>query len=134
MRVLVVEDDRDSREGLRELLQVWGHSVEVAESGAEAIEKAIACRPEVALIDIGLPEMDGYEVALRIREAVGETPIFLIALTGLTGSEDRQRAFESGFNAHLSKPIHPASLSAVLTSRGPTLGGAEPEKPGAAVM
>jgi CheY-like chemotaxis protein len=134
VRVLVVEDDKDSREGLRELLEVWGHSVEVAESGAEAIEKATSSRPEIALIDIGLPEMDGYQVALRIREAVGETPMFLIALTGHTGYEDRQRAFESGFNAHLSKPISTAKLAAVLTSRGPTLASAEPEKPGTAVM
>lgn len=132
-RVLVVEDDRDSREGLRELLEVWGHSVDVAANGGEAIEKAIARRPEIALIDIGLPDLDGYQVALRIREALGSTPILLIALTGRTGLEDRQRAFESGFNAHLAKPISPEKLSSVLMSRGSGVASAGPENAGATV-
>ena len=133
VRVLLVEDDRDSREGLRELLEVWGHSVDVAASGGEAIEKAIERRPQIALIDIGLPEIDGYQVALRIREALGSAPIVLIALTGRTGLEDRQRAFESGFNAHLSKPISPEKLSSVLMSRGSGVASAGAENTGSEV-
>ena len=105
-RVLIVEDDRDSREGLRELLQVWGHFVEVAQDGTEGIEKALETRPGVALIDIGLPGLDGYEVAHRIREAFGQRPIFLVALTGYVDSEAGRRAAESGFDAHLPKPIN----------------------------
>ena len=115
VRILVVEDDPDSREGLRELLEVWGHSVEVAESGGEGIEKALRGRPEIALIDIGLPEIDGFEVAQRIREAIGESPMILVALTGYAGAEDRRRALESGFDAHLAKPINAEKLSSLLT-------------------
>jgi signal transduction histidine kinase/DNA-binding response OmpR family regulator len=117
-RVLIVEDDRDSREGLRELLEVWGHHVEVAEDGAAGIEKAIAISPRVALIDIGLPGLDGYAVAQRIREAFGERPIILIALTGYVGSEENRRARESGFDAHLAKPINTEKLSSLLSEAG----------------
>ena len=118
LRVLVVEDDKDSREGLRELLQVWGHSVEVAEDGAQGIEKAIENPPGIALIDIGLPGLDGYQVALRIREALGERPITLVALTGYADSEDRLRARESGFDAHLPKPINADKLITLLKGKG----------------
>ncbi len=117
-RVLIVEDDKDSREGLRELLQVWGHFVEVAEDGAQGIEKAIENPPGIALIDIGLPGLDGYQVAHRIREAFGERPIILVALTGYAESEDRLRARESGFDAHLPKPINAEKLNSLLTRTG----------------
>jgi CheY-like chemotaxis protein len=114
-RVLIVEDDKDSREGLRELLQVWGHFVEVAEDGAQGIEKAIENPPGIALIDIGLPGLDGYQVAHRIREAFGERPIVLVALTGYTDMDDRRRARESGFDAHLPKPINAEKLNSLLS-------------------
>ena len=114
-RILVVEDDRDSREGLRSLLEVWGHAVEVAGSGVEGIEMALQQRPEIALIDIGLPGLDGYEVAGRIREALGRAEIFLVALTGYAGEEDRERALASGFDAHLSKPVNASKLSSLLS-------------------
>jgi CheY-like chemotaxis protein len=113
-RVLIVEDDRDSREGLRELLEVWGHRVDVAEDGAAGIEKAIEISPRIAIIDIGLPGLDGYAVAQRIREAFGERPIILIALTGYVGSEDHRRARESGFDAHLAKPVNVEKLNSLL--------------------
>ncbi|HEU5249428.1 MAG TPA: response regulator [Thermoanaerobaculia bacterium] len=113
-RVLVIEDDGDSREGLRNLLQVWGHDVDVAEDGARGIEKAVERRPNVALIDIGLPGMDGYAVASRLRELLGREEIFLIAVTGYSQAEDRRRATESGFDAYLSKPINYSRLSSLL--------------------
>ena len=113
-RVLVIEDDGDSREGLRNLLQVWGHDVDVAEDGVQGIEKAVEQRPRVALIDIGLPGMDGYAVASRLREILGENEIFLIAVTGYSSEEDRERAADSGFDAHLSKPINYSRLSSLL--------------------
>jgi CheY-like chemotaxis protein len=83
----------------------------VAVTGAE---KAVERRPRVALIDVGLPGMDGYAVALRLRELLGENEIFLIAVTGYTGQEDRQRAADSGFDAHLSKPINYSRLSSLV--------------------
>ena len=118
-RVLIVEDDRDSREGLRELLEVWGHRVDVAEDGAAGIEKAIAISPRIAIIDIGLPGLDGYAVAQRIREAFGDRPIVLIALTGYVGTEDHRRARESGFDAHLAKPVNAEKLNLLLAGAGP---------------
>jgi len=114
-RVLVVEDDGDSREGLRHLLEVWGHDVIVAEDGSAGIEKAMERRPDIALIDVGLPGMDGYAVAGRLRELLGNDQIFLIALTGYAEPEDRLRALESGFHAHLTKPINYSLLSSLLT-------------------
>jgi CheY-like chemotaxis protein len=116
-RVLIVEDDKDSREGLRELLQIWGHAVDVAQDGTEGIEKAVELQPGIALIDIGLPGLDGYQVAHRIREAFGQRPIFLVALTGYVDSRDRQRASESGFDAHLPKPINADKLNSLLLAR-----------------
>ena len=114
-RVLVVEDDGDSREGLRSLLEVWGHEVHVAEDGIRGVEEALARRPDVALIDVGLPGMDGYQVATRLSEVLGDGSIFLIALTGYAQPEDRQRAYDAGFHAHLSKPINYAKLSSLLS-------------------
>ena len=115
-RVLVIEDDVDVREGLRHLLEIWGHHVEVADTGARGVEKAIENPPQIALIDIGLPEIDGYEVARRIRRAHGRDVIFLVAVSGYTGAAERQRALESGFDAELPKPINIAVLQSLLQS------------------
>jgi len=117
-RVLIVEDDGDAREGLKSLLEMWGHEVSVAEDGPRGIERALADRPDVALIDVGLPGMDGYQVALRLAEVLGEHSIFMVALTGYAAPEDRSRAFESGFHAHLAKPINYAKLSTLLSQEG----------------
>jgi signal transduction histidine kinase/CheY-like chemotaxis protein len=108
-RILLIEDNADVREGLRLLLQETGHCVEAAEDGERGVAAAIAFAPEVALIDIGLPRMDGYSVAGRIREALGNR-VVLVALTGYGLPEDRVRAREAGFDAHIPKP---ASLGAI---------------------
>jgi len=94
-RILLVEDNPDGRETLQLLLQVWGHRVDVAEDGKQGLQKALSRRPEVALVDIGLPEMDGYEMAQGVRAALGRQ-IFLIAMTGYGQPHDRWRAFEAG--------------------------------------
>ena len=118
-RVLVVEDDVDSREGLRHLLEIWGHDVDVADTASSGVEKAIAGRPDVVLIDIGLGHEDGYSVARRIREALGSNGTYLVAITGYAAPEDRRRALESGFDAHVGKPIDFEQLSSLLASRIP---------------
>jgi len=118
-RVLVVEDDGDSREGLRQLLEIWGHPVDVAEDGSQGIEKALERPPDVALIDIGLPDVDGYQVARRLKESLAGHDLFLVALTGYVEPADRARAAESGFDAHLGKPVDPSKLSTLLASRRP---------------
>ena len=129
VRILVVEDDLDSREGLKNVLEIWGHSVDVAESGAAGVEKALRDRPGVVLIDIGLPEIDGYEVALRIRRTLGTREIFLVALTGYADAQARQRAIDSGFDAHVSKPVDFGKLSNLLAVRVASAAGDGAETP-----
>ena len=111
--VLIVEDNADSRETLRTLLSLWGHQVDVADTGPHGVEKALSSPPEVALVDIGLPDLDGYQVAEQVR-ARGRDDIFLIALTGYGQQEDRRRALNAGFNAHLVKPVDPKELARLL--------------------
>ena len=115
LHVLIVEDNEDGRESLRELLELWGHQVSSAGSGPEGIEMAFAIRPEVALIDIGLPGLDGNEVARRIRSILDEEEISLIAMTGYGQPEDRRRALQAGFDRYLVKPVDPAVLAQLLS-------------------
>lgn len=120
--VLLVEDNADAREALRALLELDGYGVEAAADGIRALEIVRARSPDIALIDIGLPGVDGYEVARRIRTLETPQPA-LIALTGYSQPEDRQRAMEAGFDAHLVKPVDPAELARVLaTVRAPGRG------------
>jgi len=118
LHILVVEDNEDGRESLRELLEIWGHEVSVAGSGPEGVEMAFSVRPEVALVDIGLPGMDGNEVARRIRSILGVSEISLIAMTGYGQPEDRRRALQAGFDRYLVKPVDPAVLSQLLSEAG----------------
>jgi CheY-like chemotaxis protein len=113
--VLVIEDDADGRETLKTLLQLAGHRVEIAQDGPHGVAKALEVRTQVALIDIGLPEMDGYDVARTLRRELGEE-ILLIAMTGFGHSEDRRLALEAGFDAHLTKPVDFEELSRLLSS------------------
>jgi CheY-like chemotaxis protein len=112
--ILVVEDNADARESLQMLLESAGHSVTVAANGATGVECALKHRPSLALVDIGLPDIDGYEVARRIVSAAPD--IHLIALTGYGRDEDKERAREAGFDAHLVKPIEMAALESVMES------------------
>ena len=112
-RVLVVEDNADGREMLRLLLTMVGYDVEVARDGVEGVELALRDRPQVAVIDIGLPRLDGYQVARRLRATLGPD-IFLITHTSHGRPEDRQRALEAGFDVHLVKPVDPGELFAWL--------------------
>jgi len=122
--VLVVEDGADNRETLQELLEALGHEVHTAVDGVDGVERAIALRPEVALVDIGLPRLDGFEVAHRVRAELGPA-IFLVALTGYGQPEDRARALAAGFDMHFTKPMDLDALDRTLaalpadTARGP---------------
>jgi signal transduction histidine kinase/ActR/RegA family two-component response regulator len=111
--VLIVEDGPDARNALGRLLELWGHHVELAEDGTRGVERAIASHPEVALIDIGLPGLNGYEVARRVRQVLGDK-IRLIALTGYGQPDDHARTREAGFDQHLVKPVNPKLLSRLL--------------------
>ena len=112
--VLIIEDHDDAREALRALLELEGYTVEAAASGPLGLDLARERSPEVALIDIGLPGVDGYEVARRIRTFTGPRP-YLIALTGYGQPEDVKRAIDAGFDAHLLKPVDPDALAHVLS-------------------
>lgn len=112
-RVLLVEDQPDGREMLRLILELLGNHVEVAADGLEGLNKALAFRPEVGILDIGLPQLDGYQLARKIRESLG-ADVFLIALTGYGSAEDRRRALDAGFNIHLTKPADPAELTRLV--------------------
>ncbi|HET8539910.1 MAG TPA: ATP-binding protein [Anaeromyxobacter sp.] len=118
-RVLVVEDNRDSAEMLRLVLELDGHEVEVAASAADAVARTRAFLPDVVLCDIGLPDRDGYEVARDIRALPELAGVRLVALTGHALPEDQRRASEAGFEAHLGKPVSPEELERVLRVMGP---------------
>lgn len=113
-RVLLIEDGADARRVMQRLLRLWGHEVEVAENGTEGVRKAIALRPEVALVDLGLPGLDGYEVARQIRSKL-DSSVYLVALTGYGQPEDRLRTTAAGFDVHLVKPVEPATLRRLLS-------------------
>ncbi|HEV8310403.1 MAG TPA: ATP-binding protein [Methylomirabilota bacterium] len=114
-RILLVEDHQDAREALRWLLEAEGHEVTMAADGHSAVELALATRPDVVLVDIGLPGLDGYEVARRLRAAANGRDLRLIALTGYGQPADRTRAREAGFDAHLVKPVDADQLARLLT-------------------
>jgi signal transduction histidine kinase len=113
-RVLIVEDNTDGRESLARLLELIGHEVAAAPNGAEGLRLAAATRPQVALIDIGLPDLSGYEVARRLKETPEGARMSLIALTGYGKEEDRARALASGFDEHLTKPVALERLERLL--------------------
>jgi PAS domain S-box-containing protein len=115
-RILVVEDNDDARESLRLLLEGLGHRVLATGDGAEGLALAAAHHPEVALIDIGLPGLDGYEVARALRATPTGKTMTLIAVTGYGQADDRQRSKEAGFDAHLVKPVSQALLSSLIAA------------------
>jgi CheY-like chemotaxis protein len=113
--ILIVEDNADARDALCMLLELDGHVVAAAAEGIEALEIARAKDPDIALVDIGLPGIDGYEVARRVRAHHPRRP-FLIALTGYGQPEDRRRATEAGFDSLLVKPVDPSALAELLAT------------------
>jgi CheY-like chemotaxis protein len=118
-RVLVIDDNVHAAESLALIVKLWGHETRVAHSGHEALEIAVAYRPEVVLLDIGLPEMDGYTVARSRRAIPGRENALLVAITGYGRDEDRLRAREAGFDHHLVKSLDLDALETLLvTHRG----------------
>jgi CheY-like chemotaxis protein len=113
--ILIIEDHDDAREALRALLELEGHRVDAVATGPRGLEIAREGHLDIALIDIGLPEVDGYEVARRMR-ALGSRCPYLIALTGYGQPDDIRRAHDAGFDSHLLKPVDPDGLATVLSS------------------
>ena len=115
-RILVVDDSVDSAETLGELLKIWGHDVRLAHDGPSALSAAREYKPEVILLDIGLPGMDGFAVATELRkEGIGGR--MLVALTGYGEQQDRDRTHKVGFDHHLVKPIDPDTLQKLIVRK-----------------
>ncbi|HKP82754.1 MAG TPA: PAS domain S-box protein [Pyrinomonadaceae bacterium] len=115
-RILIVDDNRDSADSLAMLLEITGNKTYLAHDGVEALEAAEKYRPEVVLLDIGLPRLDGHEVCRRIREKSWSKNIVIIALTGWGQEDDRRKSEEAGFNGHLVKPVDYDKLLELLSS------------------
>jgi two-component system CheB/CheR fusion protein len=116
LQLLVVDDNQDTVQSLAMLLRGYGHEVESENSGPSALQASLAAEWDVIILDIGLPSVDGYEVARRIR-AQSEKPV-LIAMTGYGQPEDRRKSREAGFDYHLTKPVDPARLQELLAKIG----------------
>ncbi len=121
-RILVVDDNRDAAESLAMLLRLDGHEVRVAHNGSAALEIAPVYLPEMAFLDIGMPGMDGYQLARLLRMLPGLDKVRLAALTGWGQLEDRRRSKEAGFEHHLVKPLEPAALDEILVALKPPIG------------
>ena len=116
LKILVVDDNRDAADSCATLLELCGHHVQTAYTGRNALELAETFRPHALLLDIGLPDFDGYQLARKIRAAPWGSSIVLIALTGWGQEDDRRRAFDAGFDYHLTKPIAPETVESLLRS------------------
>ncbi|WP_437998146.1 ATP-binding protein [Sorangium sp. So ce185] len=119
LRVLLVDDNVDAAEGLRRILQLHGHTVAMAHDGPAALEAARASKPELVLLDIGLPGMDGYEVVRRLRAEPELRGSYIAAVSGYGQDQDRRRSREAGFDAHLTKPVATAQLLALVAEAAP---------------
>jgi CheY-like chemotaxis protein len=113
-RVLVVDDNADNTAALAMLLRQLGHEVEIADDGEMALARAMYFRPDVILLDIGIPKLNGYDVCRRLRQHEWGRNIRVFAQTGFGDEQDRLRSAEAGFDGHLVKPIDPARLEAVI--------------------
>ena len=116
-RVVVVEDNVDSAEMLCELLGIAGYHCDTASNGLEGLATIERVRPDVAFVDVGLPGMDGHELARRVRAQRELDSVYLVALTGYGQSSDRRRALDAGFDEHLVKPVDPDKVMTLLTRR-----------------
>ena len=117
LRVVAVDDYRDALDSLASLLSALGHEVFPAHCGEEALRAVESGRPDVVLLDIGLPGIDGYEVARRIRALPGGKGVFLVAMTGWGQQQDKHKATEAGFDMHLTKPADADVLEKLLEDR-----------------
>ncbi|CAN5756505.1 hypothetical protein BH23GEM11_BH23GEM11_06610 [soil metagenome] len=116
-RILVVDDNRDAATSLAHLLELTGHQTQIAHDGLEAVQMAESFRPDVVLLDIGLPKLDGLEAARMIRQQPWGRDMMLVALTGWGQDDDRRKSSEAGFDAHLVKPCDPVALTTLLAQR-----------------
>ena len=113
-RILIADDNRDSAETLAALLRMEGHEVTSVHDGPVALSAFSEIKPDVALLDIGMPGLTGYEVARRMRQSTSGASLTLIAITGWGQDIDKERAYAAGFDHHLTKPVDPHRLAELL--------------------
>jgi CheY-like chemotaxis protein len=117
LRVLIVDDDEDTTATLALLVAGWGHDVCVAHAGSAALDAARDYRPDVVLLDIGMPQLDGWEVARRMRARPEGGDTLLVAVSGFSRDSDRRHSMEAGFHCHLVKPCDPQEIRQILAER-----------------
>ena len=117
--VLVVDDNPDTADGLARLINSFGYKARAVYGGQQAIEESAAFEPDMALIDIGMPDLDGYETVRRIREQRANVHVIIVAVTGWSRDEDKRRAYEAGFDLHVAKPMDAGKLKELLALLDP---------------
>ena len=117
MRILVVDDNIDTATTTAMLLEMYGHTVSVEHSGEDALANARSIPPNALLLDIGLPDIDGFEIARQIRAAPATANALLVAMTGYSRAQDRKKSLEAGFNYHLEKPVDIDKLLELLNEK-----------------
>ena len=118
-RILVVDDDRDTADTIAKLVESFGCEARAIYDGVQAVDQIGEFLPDMALIDIGMPERDGYETVARIRQQRGGTHVILVAVTGWSRDEDKRRAYEAGFDLHVTKPMSAETLKELLAILDP---------------
>jgi CheY-like chemotaxis protein len=118
-RILVVDDNRDAADALALLISTFGYKAKAVYDGEEALEQVATFSPDMALIDLGMPGLDGYETVSRIRQQRGNVHLILVAVTGYTGEEDKRRAYDCGFDLHVGKPMSVEKLQELLALLDP---------------
>src|SRR5262245_37843759 len=119
-RVLVVDDSRDTADSLAKLIEAFGYQAMPVYDGQQAVEVAATFAPDMALIDLGMPGLDGFETVSRIRQQRGSTHVILVAVTGWTREEDKRKAYECGFDLHVAKPMTNEALKELLALLDPS--------------
>jgi CheY-like chemotaxis protein len=119
-RILVVDDNRDAADSLARLIQSFGHDVRAVYDGFTALDETANFQPDMALVDIGMPGIDGYETVRQLRERRGNVHLIVVAVTAWSRDEDKQRAYESGFDLHIPKPMTIETLKELLRLLDPT--------------
>jgi PAS domain S-box-containing protein len=128
-RILIVDDNTDTATSLAMLLKILGHVTEIAHEGPQALELAATYRPEIVLLDIGMPKMSGYEVCRRMREQPGGKEVVIVAVTGWGQEEDKRRSVEAQFDGHMVKPVEPGALLQLLADLNRTKSSSSPPEP-----
>ena len=113
-RILVVDDNRDAADSLARLIKSFGHDAKAVYDGIHALEETLSFEPDMALVDIGMPGMDGYETVTELRKRRGQVHLIVVAVTAWSRDEDKQRAYESGFDLHVAKPMSAEKLKELL--------------------